>query len=420
MRIGTVLISALFSMLLASAPAPAPAENWPDFRGPTRDGIASGTTLPLKWSESNNIRWKTKLPGLAWSSPVVWGSQIWVTNAPVEGKKLSAICLDLKSGRVVREVLLFNVEKHARWYSNDINSHASPSPVIGKGRVYCSFGTYGTACVDTTSGKVLWRRNDINIIHFEGPGSSPVLFEDLLILTMDGIDKQFLIALDAETGRTKWRTPRSRDFTGMIKPLRKAYTTPLLLGKGAETILVSVGAQAAYGYIARTGKEQWRVDFRGWSNSSRPFSDGKQVFINTGYMKPQLWAVRLGGNEVTQADRVQWKRTSAVPSMSSPVLMDGLIYMVTERGIASCVDASNGKFVWRERIGGKIYASALAAAGCVYFFDRDGKTTVVKQGREFKILATNKLEAGGMASVAVSGKALILRTESHLYRIEEN
>jgi outer membrane protein assembly factor BamB len=407
-----------WAVLLLGPCAACAGPNWPGFRGPTGDGHSDAARAPLRWSETENITWKTALPGEGWSSPVVWGGQVWVTAATPDGKDLFALCLDLGTGRVGRKVKVFHVEKpHPKIVAG--SSYASPTPAIEAGRVYVHFGTYGTACLDTATGKKLWERRDLTLDHKEGAGSSPVLCGGLLIFACDGQDVQYLIALDKRTGKTVWKTERTADFRGTVPYQRKAYGTPLVIDAEGGKRLISAGARAAYAYDAKTGRELWKVSHGGWSNVSGPVHGEGLVFLNTGFGRPGLWAVRTGGEGDVSATHVAWKMKEGVPGLSSPILVGGRLYLCSDRGVAGCVEAKTGKVLWRRRIGTSAAASPVFAGGRLYFPCEDGKTVVLRPGPTCEVLAVNRLEGRIKASPAVVGKALLLRTDSHLYRIEE-
>lgn len=416
----------LWLLTIASVSVAGATDSWPEFRGPRGDGHSDATGLPLRWSEERNVRWKTAIHGRAWSTPVVLGEQVWMTTATEDGKRMFAICVERDSGKILLDRKLFDVES-PRPLGNPVNSYASPSPAIEAGRVYLSFGSYGTACLDTRTFRTLWERRDLPCNHFRGPASSPILFENLLILQMDGSDYQYLVALDTKSGKTVWKISRSTDFgdlgpDGLPKAdgdFRKAFNTPLVIRFDGAVQMISPGAKAAFAYNPRDGSELWTVRHANHSSASRTVFGQGMVFINTGYRTAELWAVRPDGRGDVTDSHVVWKCRNSVPNRSSPVLVDGLIYMTSDRGIASCVEAMTGEQVWRERIGGSYSASALHADGRVYFFDEDGVTTVIRPGRRFEVLARNELESGFMASPAVAGRALYLRTRAHLYRIEE-
>jgi outer membrane protein assembly factor BamB len=418
-RLPPILIAILVALTV-----PARAQ-WPQFRGPDGIGTAASATPPLTWGEDKNIRWKTAVHGRAWSSPVILNGQVWMTTATQDGRELSAVALDFESGAIVHDLRLFQVEKPQ--YAHPFNSYASPSPVIEPGRVYVTFGSPGTAAIDTRSGKVLWERRDLECNHFRGAGSSPILFGDLLIMHFDGSDRQYVVGLDKRTGKTVWRTERSIDFQDLGpdgKPqadgdYRKAFSTPHIVTSGGEPVMISIGSKATYGYDPRTGKERWRLEERGaHSGSTRPVPGHGLIFYPTGFPTGQLLAIRLGANADAPPEIV-WRVARGVPNKPSVQLVNDLIFMVNDVGIMSCVEARTGASVWTSRIAGTYSASPVAAAGRVYFFSEDGKTTVIEAGRELKILADNLLDDGFMASPALAGRALVVRTRTHVYRIEE-
>ncbi len=419
-------------VLLASLLLPAclqAEENWPRFRGPTGQGLSDSTGLPLKWSESENVKWKTAVHGKAWSSPVVLGNQVWLTTATEDGKDLFAVAVDRTSGKILHDLKLFRTEEPQ--YADRFNSYGSPTPAIEEGRVYVTFGSPGTACLDTTTGRVLWERRDLQCNHWRGAGSSPILWDNLLILHFDGADFQYVVALDKGTGRTVWKTDRSIDFKDLGadgKPIRdgdfrKAFSTPLVVTHEGKPLLISVGSNATYAYEPATGKELWRVEERKHhSGTVCPIVGHGMVFTATGLAKGELWAVKLGGRGVITDTHVAWKATRNVPNRPSPVLVGDLIFMVDQDGgVASCLEAKTGEVVWRERLpgSGNHSASPVHADGRIYFFNENGHGTVIEAGRQFKVLAENKLDAGFMASAAIAGQALFLRSKTHLYRIEE-
>ena len=395
----------------------AAGENWPEFRGPTGQGISDSTGLPLTWSETDNVKWKMAIPGTGWSSPVIWGDQVWMTTANDSGTKRWAVAVDRDTGKIVHHVKVFDVPVVAPQHG--LNSHASPSPVIEEGRVYVHFGTYGTACLDTRTGQVLWQRRDLNLDHQVGPGSSPLLFENLLIVHCDGTDVQYAIALDKRTGQTVWKTARTAELSHLSTAMHKASCTPVLVSVGGQDQLLSLGAHSLYGYEPRSGRELWKVRFVGYSNVARPVTDGQIAIFSTGYDKAELIGLRLGGAGDVTDSHLLWTYGRNAPSMPSPVLVDGLLYVISDSGIATCLEAATGQELWKQRIGGEFSASALYADGRIHFFDRQGKTTVIAPGRIYKPLAVNKLDDGFMASAAVAGSALYLRTRTHLYRVEE-
>jgi len=400
-------------------------ENWTSYRGPTDQGCCESGDLPVRWSERENVAWKTPLPGKAWSSPVIWSDRIWLTTASEDGTQLTAICVAKSSGKILHE-------KHLRFvaapqYCHPFNSYASPSPVIEEGRVYVSFGAPCTACLNSSTGEVLWQRTDFVCNHFRGAGSSPMIYKDLLILHFDGSDRQYVVAMDKLTGKTAWKTDRSVDFqdleAGTNAPsregdFRKAFSTPVIADVEGKPLLVSLGSMALYGYDPLTGAERWRAEAIGsHSGACRPALGHGLVFSPMG-SGLELWAVRPDGRGVVTDTHVVWRRKGNVPRRPSVLLVDDLLFLVDDGGVASCLEAKTGHEVWKERPGGNYSASPIYCGGKVYFFDQDGKATVIKASRRYEVIAVNRLEDGFMASPAVSGHALFLRTKSALYRIE--
>ncbi len=395
---------------------------WPDWRGPTADGRSDATGLPLHWSETENIVWKTPIHDRGFSTPVVWNDQIWLTTATEDGLSLFAVCVDLNSGAVIHDVEVFRTTEPQRINPN--NSYATPSAVVEAGRVYVHYGTFGTACLDSKTGDVLWRRTDLNCEHMQGPVSSPVLFEDLIILHLEGTDVQFITALDTKTGETVWRVDRPRELYEGVEPLYliKSYQTPVIVDVAGKPQLVSNGALLVTGHEPRTGKEIWRVRYKGDSTISRIVTGHGLFFVNTGGSPTatELWAIREDAVGDVTDTHVVWKMTEDVPLESSPVLVGDLLYTINDDGVLICMEALTGQQVWSERLPGKYGASLLSADGRIYIANKQGKTTVIEPGRTFHELAVNELDDGLWASPAVAGKSLIFRTKTHLYRIERD
>ncbi len=434
---------ALVAMLLA-ADAFA-ADNWPDFRGPWGDGHAAAPDdtkthgVPLHWSDTANVKWKTGIPLLGLSSPVVMNDRVWLTTATEDGHDFFVICVDSKSGKVLLNEKVFHSDNpEPLGNGSRDNSYATPSVALESGRAYVHYGAFGTACLDAKSFKVLWKRDDLRCRHYRGASSSPVLFKNLVILTFDGADLQYHVALDKQTGKTVWKTDRSAEWNDehiekqMVKDgdWRKAHSTPLLVKHDGKPLLLSGGAKAAYGYDPATGKELWRVDHPAYSAAPRPlYYRGNAIFV-TGFSRgSEMISVKLGGKGVVTDSHVNWK-TDVFPKYSSPILVGDLIYMALDDSFLACVDARTGETVWKERVGGKFRACPIYADGRLYFCNLEGATTVIKPGRKLEVVATNELAKdaphddprrgpGFMASPAVAGKALFLRTRHHLYRIEE-
>ncbi|MBL9164589.1 MAG: PQQ-binding-like beta-propeller repeat protein [Planctomycetaceae bacterium] len=415
--------------------------DWTQFRGPGGQGDVGHVVLPLRWSETEGIKWKTALPGRGWSSPVIADGKIWLTTAvelPPTASQLEetrqklasnpsggdmgaagsidllALEVDLATGQLLRTVKLFTVDEPPPIHN--LNSYSSPTPVLIDGRLICHFGAFGVAGVDVKSGEVLWRKQ-LEIDHIVGPGSSPVVAGDVVLLTCDGADKQFVAALDVKTGETRWQVERP-PIREENPDMRKSFCTPLVFDHAGRTHAVIPGAQWFISYDPATGDEIWRVDHgSGFSNVPRPVFDGEKVYLCTGFGKPQLWAVRADGVGDVSDTHVDWRQKQQIPSMSSPVVSQGRIYVISDGGVASCFDTSTGDLIWRERIPGKYSASPLLADGRIYFCSQEGRTTVIKDAAEYQELAANQLDGMHMASPAVTGNDLILRTDSNLYRV---
>lgn len=430
-----------FCAILISLQTTANADlTWPQFRGPEGQGHANAAGLPLEWDESTNIVWKSPIQGKGWSSPVVGGGVIWLTSATEvaaseeerkaktagsilenEMEVATSITLwltkvDLATGEVLKQLKLTDVASPPPIHS--LNSHASPTPVLTEGRIYCDFGDYGTFCIDTETDEIVWQQR-IPVDHGVGPGSSPLVVDDLLILTCDGRQKQFIAALNTADGSLAWRTERP-PIRQENPEFRKSYSTPLLINFAGEDQLVIPGAQWCIAYEPRTGKEIWRVDHgRGFSLSGRPVFDGKHVYFCNGFAGDQLWAIRPDGRGDVTESHVTWKVSKQIPNMSSPLIVGERIYTVSDGGIAQCFDTATGKGLWKKRVPGKYSASPLLADQRIYLCSHEGRTTVIAPGDEFEELAENQLDGQLMASPVVADGDLLLRTESHLYRIGE-
>jgi outer membrane protein assembly factor BamB len=383
------------------------AEDWPQFRGPTGQGHSSERGLPLAWSETQNIRWKTPIAGRGWSSPVVADGRVWLTTADDQRGSLRLLGYDAGTGRTVTDVEVFRVPGGRS--PNAKNSRASPTPVVEGDRVYVHFGADGTAAV-TTAGEVVWRAT-LRYQSQHGNGGSPILHDDLLIVSCDGHDEAFVVALDKTTGHVRWRTPRRRPFA-------QAYSTPLVISADGREQLISVGAHRATSYDPRTGREFWSVGYGdGFSNVPRPVYAGGLVYITTGFQQAALLAVRVDGTGDVTRSHVAWSTARSAPYTPSPILVGDELYMVSDLGIATALDRTSGELHWQQRLGGNFSASPVYADGRLYFLSEEGVATVVAPGREFQVLARNVLDGVTLASPAVSGGSFFIRSNTNLYRI---
>jgi outer membrane protein assembly factor BamB len=407
-------------LLLATAlPAAAAvgADTWPEFRGPTGDGHARATGLPTRWSETENVRWKTAIHDKGWSSPVVWDDQVWMTTATADGKRLFAVAVDRQTGKVIHDVEVFDVDK-PEWAPAQ-NSYASPTPAVEAGRVYVHFGSYGTGCLDTATGKTVWSRRDLPCTHWRGPASSPILYGGLLILTFDGFDFQYVVALDKTTGKTVWKKDRDINYGTDNGDLKKAFGTPTVIDVGGKPELISPAAVATTAYDPLTGQELWKVYHGGMNAAERPVYGEGRVFLTSGDGGLKLIAVRPDGSGDVTRTHIDWKASRGVPNRSSPILVGDQVYMANDRGVVTCLEARTGALAGEQRLAGQFWASPIYADGHLYFANDEGETYVLEPGRACKVLAVNRLDDGCMASPAAGGKSLFLRTKTHLYCLEQ-
>ncbi len=420
--------------------------NWPEWRGQDGQGHAEGSGYPQTWSESQNVTWRTNIPGRGWSSPVIWGNQIWLTTAieiPISPQKekerlksntsdqpltlleevqLRAVCVDKISGKILHDIELHR--EHEPQWVHKLNSYASPTPVIEDGRLYCHFGTFGTFCVDTGNAKILWKNTELKLNHENGPGGSIILWKNLAIFHGDGSDVQFVVALDKLTGKIMWQTARSGEMNKNPQ-LKKTYTTPQVLEVGGKPVLFSQGADWLYGYDPANGKELWRVSYGalGFSLSARPVAGHGMFFMSTGFLKPQMMGVKYEG---VGTPEIVWTSTKSAPTMPSPLLIGDELYFLSDGGILVCMDAKTGAEHYRERLtsdtgkrmGGTYNASPVFADGRIYVFNREGVTHVIQPGKTFRKIADNKIDEQLMASPAAVDGAFFIRSDKALYRVE--
>lgn len=385
------------------------AEDWPQFRGPGGEGHSAEKDLPLQWSESQNILWKTPVSGRGWSSPSVAGGRVWLTTATERGgdASLRVLAYDVQSGREVVNVEVFSVRDVV--LKNAKNSFASPTPIVEGDRVYVHFGADGTAAL-TTDGRIVWK-TALRYDSMHGNGGSPTLYRDLLIVSCDGSDDAYVVALDKTTGKVRWKTQRR-------EPYDQSYTTPLVIQVNGREQLVSIGAFRAGAYDPLTGKEIWRVSYGdGFSNVPRPVFSHGLVFIGTGFQEPSMLAVRPTGSGDVTRTHIAYTIERGAPFTPSPIIVGDEFYMVSDIGVASCLDVATGKIHWQQRVPGNYSASPVFADGRIYFLSEEGVATVIAPGKEFKRLAVNTLDGTTFASIAVSQGTFFIRSDTHLYRI---
>ena len=405
------LAALLALLLLASA---ARGEDWREFRGPTGQGLYAGKGVPVEWDTTKNVVWKEAIPGHGWSSPILLKGRVYLTTFEQGSGKigLQALCLDAATGKRLwqKEVFAPDAKKSPGIHSK--NSHASPTPVTDGERLYVHFGHQGTAAL-SLDGQVLWSDNKtLRYAPVHGPGGSPILAAGKLVFSADGSDKQFVVALDPATGDVAWKTDRKSQAGKKF-----SFSTPLLIDVAGKQQIVSPASGALMAYDAADGKELWRVKYDGYSVIPRPVYGHGMIFFSSGYDYPKLLAVRVDGKGDVTKTHVAWSTAKGAPHTPSPLLVGDELYTVGDHGTATCFDARTGKVHWSKRLEEAYSASPTYADGKVYFQSEDGVTTVVRAGKEYALLATNRMDERTYASFAVADGAIYLRTEGHLYRI---
>lgn len=431
-----MILRITFALLVCGLSHAAPS--WPQFRGPTGQGIADTTGVPTSWSEDTHIAWKTEIPGRGHSSPVIDGDQIWLTtaidiptpeadleerlktntgNQPLivsDQVRFFAVCVDRTSGKIQQNIELMSEEK-PQWV-HQLNSYATPTPILRDGKLFCHFGTFGNACVDTNTGKILWTNRELRIMHENGPGSSPELWKNRFLLICDGSDSQYVAALDTDSGKLAWKTARSGEMHDNPQ-LKKAYATPLLIEHEGQAQLISAGANWLYSYDPETGRELWKLKYGllGFSNVSRPVYAKGMIYTSTGFMRGELLAVRLEGGQPT----IAWRKNKGVGKSASPLIVGNRLYLLADKDVITCLQATTGEELWQARLNGKYSASPTLIDGHIHVTNHDGLTTVFVDADSYREVAKNQLAGSVMASPAAIDGALYMRTDKALYRISK-
>jgi outer membrane protein assembly factor BamB len=410
--------SPLAGLLLWALSAACAVADWPQFRGPDGQGHAAAKNLPVAWSAQTNIAWKQPIAGQGWSSPVVRGEQVFLTAAvPVDGQagdySLRLMALDGATGKIVWDVEVFAQSGMSSPGIHSKNSHASPTPIIHGDRIYAHYGHQGTACYDL-AGKPIWKSQEIKYPPVHGAGCSPIIVNDLLVFSADGAKEGKVVALKCATGEVAWQSLRD------ISPPKKfAFCTPLAIDVGGKTQIVSPAAGMVGGYDPATGEEIWRVEYDGYSVIPRPVFGHGLVFVSSSFDSPNVLAIRPDGRGNVTDSHVEWRLSRGAPHSPSMVLVGDELFMVSDRGVATCVDAKTGKQHWQERLGGDFSASLLAGDGKVYFQSEEGVGIVIEAGKSFNELARNDVKERTLASYAVIDHDLLIRSDKHLYRVHE-
>ncbi len=400
---------------------PCSAENWPGFRGPTGQGVSTEKNLPLTWSLTENLAWRVEVPGIGWSSPVVWGDRVLVTSATPDGTSCHVICMDADQGRIVWDKEVFRQETPRKMAEN---SHATPTPATDGKLVYAAFNGGRIVAVDF-DGNVAWNWRDSQFVSKHGLAASPILYRDLLIMPFDGNgpadvdnigyrtawDGAFLVALDKRTGQEKWRAARGLS--------RQAHVTPIVIQVDGQTQVISSAGDVVQAFDPDSGRRIWTSQSPGEGVVPSPVSGQGLVFTSSGYGAPTIRAIRTDGQGEVTATHIAWESRHGVPLVPSFVFAEGLLFCVKEDGVATCLDAGTGKTLWQQRLGGRYGASPLLAEGRLYCLAEDGSTIVIAADRTFRQLAKNALEGRCEASPAVSGGRIFIRSERSVFCLRD-
>jgi outer membrane protein assembly factor BamB len=408
-----------FALFVLAPAAAAASTDWPEFRGPTGQGTSTAANVPLHWTDSQNVAWRTKLPGAGWSSPVLANDRVYLTAAVKDATAknamtLHALCLDANSGAIQWDVEVLRPDAAAVRAIHPKNSPASSTPVVRGDRLYLHFGHMGTVALDT-AGKILWRQTDLKYPPVHGNGGSPLLTDSALIFSADAADDPFVAALDPATGKLLWKTPRNTPANS-----RFSFSTPLEITVNGQRQIISAGSGLVAAYDPATGAEIWRVAYgQGYSVVPRPVFAHGLLILSTGYDRATLLAVRPDGarGDATQS-AIAWQIKKNAPLTPSPLVVGDEVYTVSDNGFATCADARTGKVHWSQRLGGNFSASPVAAEGRIYFLSESSVCTIVRAATKYEQLAQNDLGQRTLASPAVTDNALFIRTESGLLRIK--
>jgi outer membrane protein assembly factor BamB len=408
-------------LLLVASCRQLNAENWPQFRGPTGQGISTDNNLPLKWSANENVAWKTPIPGESWSSPIVWSNLVFVTTATENVVSCHVIALDRRNGKTLwdREGI-----RQEPTHKQQRNSFATPTPATDGERVYACFGD-GSFVALNFAGDIVWTNRNYSFYGEHGLGSSPILFRNLLIMARDGSsdgedktlgwqkpwDQSFIIALDTQTGHERWKSKRGLS--------RISHGVPAIWEHDGQAEVVSEAGDVLQGFNARNGERLWSSEVIGEGKVPSVVIGDGLAFTSGGWGgKETIKAFRLGGKGDLKESNLVWEQKKGMPKVPSMIYLNAHLFAITDGGITTCMNAETGELIWQERIGGNFSASPVAAEGHIYFLADSGETTVIDAGPEFKIIARNPLGEKVQASMAISQKQLFIRTEHNVFCID--
>ena len=417
----------VFFVLIAASNVAA--ENWPVWRGPTGQGISAEKSLPLHWSATSNVTWKTEIPGEAWSSPIVWDDRVFVTTATQNGAKCHVLCIDRLSGKILWNKEVF---EQVTLRKEGKNSYATSTPCTDGERVYAVFGD-GSMVAVTFGGDIVWTNREVQFYSRHGLGASPILHRGLLIMPFDGSnrintpgqypnntpeerlgwqlpwDKSFIAAVDVKTGKRVW--------TGKRGMSRIGHSTPVILRYDGKEELLSITGDAVQVFNLKSGERLWSVYCQGEGLAPTPAYGDGLVYAASGFEKTTLRGIRYTGTYDDPQARIAWEERKGVPSQSSLLYVKPYVYAITDGGIASCYKGDSGELIWQERVGGNHSASPIYADGKIYFLSEQGEGVVIENGPEFKVLARNSIGERCQASYAASQNQLFIRSAKNLYCI---
>jgi len=395
------------------------AADYPQFRGPAGDGQAMASNLPSTWNETTNVAWKAPIPGKGWSSPSLYQDRLYLTSGvPVVASSesgdlsLRALCVDATSGKILWDQEVFLQAAATAPKIHNKNSHASPTPLVTSERIYVHFGHQGTACLDH-AGHVLWKDYAHKYPPVHGNGGSPILVEGRLIFTCDGGSDPQVVALDAASGTEAWHFARPGD-----PPKKFSFCTPTAIQVSGKSQVICPGAGVINALDPITGREVWRVQHDGYSVIPKPLFGHGLVYLSTGFDSPTVLAIRPDGSGDVTDTYVAWSLKKGAPHTPSLLLVGDELYMVADKGVATCVDARTGKEHWQERIGGNYSSSLVHADGKIYIQSEEGPAIVIRPGKKFNKLSDAGFKERTLASYAVGDSALFIRTENNLYRVQ--
>lgn len=402
------------------------AENWPGWRGPNGDGTSGETGLPTSWSKTENVAWRSPIAGEGHSSPVVWGDRVFLTTSLTEKNERRLLCLDRGDGKTIWEQVV--VESPAESVHR-LNSRASGTPATDGKLVYVTFmlakgekviapnvssermitpGRIIVAAYDF-DGNQRWKKDVGAFVSAHGFNSCPVLFEDLVIVNGDHDGEAYLVALERETGKERWRTMRENKT--------RSYVTPIIREIGGRTQMILSGSKSVASYDPRTGKRHWVMDGPTEQFVASMVYDGEHVFVTGGYPQKHILAIDPGGEGKVGDDHITWRTIKGAAYVPSPIVAGDYLLVVADSGVATCFDAESGDPLWRERLAGGHSASPVLADGIVYFFSDRGEATLIRPGDEFEVVAKNQIGEAISSSPAISQGQIFIRTHEALYCI---